>query len=63
MEGYLTIRQAAAKGIMPEYRLRVWQKEGKLPGIYAGSRFYVNTVALKQLLDEETYKNTIKKDC
>lgn len=33
---FLTIREAAAEGILSEYRLRCMEKAGELPCIYAG---------------------------
>lgn len=39
---YQTIRQAAASTGVPEYRLRTWVKQGKVPGFNAASRYYVN---------------------
>ena len=46
----LTIRQTAARGILPENRLRIMQKEGRLPGFMAGNRFYVNVEQLEEIL-------------
>lgn len=43
---FLTIRQAAATRILPEYRLRQMCAEGKLPGFYAGKKFLINFPAL-----------------
>ena len=54
---FKTIRQTAALGILPEYRLRQMQKQGKLPGIVAGTRFYVNVKALMAQLDAESKSN------
>lgn len=39
---FMTIRQTAATGIMSEHLLRQWQKQKRLPGIWAGNRFMVN---------------------
>lgn len=39
---FLTIRQEAQQGIVPEHRLRQMLKQKALPGFYAGTRFYVN---------------------
>ena len=60
MEGYLTIRKAAQTGIMPENMLRTWLKEKKLPGVYAGTRFYVNMEALREQLETESRTKTLQ---
>ncbi len=39
---FLTIRQAAAEGILSEYRLRRMEKAGELPCIYAGVKCLIN---------------------
>lgn len=52
-----TFRQAAAMGILPEFRLRQMQKEGRCPGVFAGSRFYVDVDRLLAQLDAECAAN------
>ena len=52
-----TIRQTAKTGILPEYRLRQMQKQGRLPGIYAGNRYLVNVEALHDYLRSESEKS------
>lgn len=54
MPTFKTIRQTAATGILPEHRLRMMQKQGKLPGVFSGSRFLVNVDALVVMLEEQT---------
>lgn len=55
MEGkFLTIRQAAAIGILSEHHLRLLEKQGRLPGIRAGNRFLVNVPILVEQLDRES---------
>ncbi len=49
---FKTIRQVAATGVLPEFRLRALQKAGKLPGFFAGSRYYVDIDALPGVLAE-----------
>ena len=49
-----TIRQVAAMGILSEYYLRIRQKQGKLPGFYAGNRFLVDVEALSEMLRAES---------
>ena len=44
-----TIRQTAATGILPEYRIMV--AAGTCPGIKVGNRFMVNVTALAEQLD------------
>ena len=48
---FLTIRQAAKTGVLPEFRLRAMQHAGQLPGIYSGNRFLINIDLLNQQLD------------
>ena len=47
---FLTIRQTAAAGILPEHRLRAMRAAGTLPGFLSGTRFYVNVDALQETL-------------
>lgn len=47
---FMTIRQTAAAGILPEHRLRAMRSAGTLPGFLSGTRFYVNVDALAQKL-------------
>ncbi len=54
---YLTIRQTAARGPIPEGLLRQMQKQGKLPGVRSGNRFLVNYGLLLEQLEEESRKN------
>lgn len=54
MTQFRTIRQIAATGLLPEHRLRLMQKRGELPGIFAGSRFYVNEEALLRQLEAQS---------
>lgn len=49
---FLTIRQTAKLGLLSEYQLRLWQKQGKLPGIYTGNTFRVNAPMLERKLEE-----------
>lgn len=56
MPVFKTIRQTAATEILPEYRLRLMQKQGILPGIKAGNRFLVNVDALVEILNAESRK-------
>ena len=56
MPVFKTIRQTAATGILPEYRLRLMQKAGALPGISAGNRFLVNVDVLAEQLNAESQK-------
>lgn len=49
---FLTIRQTARLGLISEYQMRLWEKQGKLPGIYTGNRFMVNVPQLEQKLEK-----------
>lgn len=46
-----SIRQAAKRGPVSEYLLRLWLKQGKLPGVYSGKKFLVNYEKLLAQLD------------
>lgn len=48
-----SIREAAKRGPLSEYCLRLMQKEGKLPGIFSGRKFLVNYEKLLEQLNEE----------
>lgn len=48
----LTIRETAKTGILPEYALRGLVKQGKIPGIYVGTKFLVNYNRLCDWLNE-----------
>lgn len=54
---FMTIREAAKAGILPEHELRRRVKCGKLPGIYAGVKFLINVDLLIDLLDAESRAN------
>lgn len=56
---FLTIRQTAKLGLLSEYQLRLWQKQGKLPGIYSGVKFMVNVPQLEQKLEELSTKGGV----
>ena len=43
-----TIRQGAATGVAPEYRIRQWVKTGDIQAVRAGSRHYVDLDTLPQ---------------
>lgn len=50
---FLTIRETAATGILPEYALRMRQKQGKLPCIMCGNKCMINYPLLVDQLDKE----------
>lgn len=54
---FMTIREAAKAGILPEHELRRRVKCGKLPGIYAGVKFLINIDLLIEQLDAESKAN------
>ena len=54
MSTFKTIRQVAALGVLPEYRIRLLVAQGKCPGIYAGNRFLVNVEALAEMLEQQS---------
>lgn len=51
MPEFKTIRQTAATGLLPEYRIRIMVAQGSCPGFMAGNRFMVNVTALSEELD------------
>ena len=51
---FLTIRQTAGMKILPEYTLRLMEKQGRLPGVRSGNRFLVNVPLLIEQLDRES---------
>lgn len=55
---FMTIRQTAATGIVPEHLLRQWQKQGRLPGIRTGNRFLVNFTMLIEDLNAASKPTT-----
>ena len=56
---YMTIRSVAKDPDFPnEVRLRSMVKAGVCPGYYSGTRFYVDTVLLRELLDGSTSGNS-----
>lgn len=48
----MTIRQAAATGILPEHAIRQLVKEGKIPHIKCGNRVLINLDKLVEQLQE-----------
>ena len=56
MEGnqFLTIRQVAKSGILPEHYLRMLEAQKRLPGVYSGRTKLVNVRMLLEQLDDES---------
>lgn len=50
---FLSIRETAKTGLLPEHALRLLQRQGKLPGFMSGTRFYVNLPQLLRQLGVE----------
>lgn len=50
---FLTSRQAAKRGPLPEFRIRAMIKEGRVPGFYAGNRFLINYPLFLESLQAE----------
>ena len=57
MTQFKTIRQTAALGILPEYRLRIMAAQGNCPGIKSGNRYLVNVNALVEQLEAESHRH------
>lgn len=51
---YLTIRRAAAEVGLPHTLLRKMLSEHRLPGFYAGTRYYVNVDLLREKLEQDS---------
>ena len=51
---FLTINQTAKEIGLPHTCLRAMQAQGKLPGFYAGSRWYVNVDMLREQLENDS---------
>ena len=49
---FASIREAAKRGPVSEYCLRLMLKQGNLPGIYSGRKFLVNYDLLLEQLNE-----------
>ena len=60
---FCSIRQAAAAGILTEHHLRMLLAQGRLPGIYAGTRFRINMRLLAEQLDRESAEAAQKGAC
>lgn len=54
---FLTIRETARRGPLTEYTLRTMLKQGKLPGIYSGTRFLVNYKRFIEIIDKASLEN------
>lgn len=55
---FLSIREVAKMGILPEYRLRCMEKEGNLPCIYAGKKCLINIDRLVEQLNSMSCQRT-----
>ncbi len=53
----LTINQAAKKIGLPHNALRIMLHEGRLPGFYVGTRYYVNYDLLVETIYETSREN------
>ena len=52
---FVTIRELAKSGILPEFVLRRMCAENRLPGFYSGRKFLVNeTIFMKWIADPES---------
>lgn len=53
----LTVKETSKECGVPENLLRNLIKEGKCPGIYSGTRFYINVDALENIIREGMSEN------
>lgn len=51
---FMTIRQVAATGILPEHFLRKLEKQGRLPCVYSGKKCLVNFTRLVEQLNQDS---------
>ena len=51
---FLTIREVAKTGLLPEHYLRMMERQWRLPGIYAGRKKLINVPQLVKMLDAES---------
>ncbi len=51
---FMTINAAAREIGLPHTCLRAMQAQGKLPGFYAGTRYYVNLDMLREQLENDS---------
>ncbi|MCD8207769.1 MAG: hypothetical protein LUD72_07520 [Bacteroidales bacterium] len=59
MNNFMTIKEASKAGLAAETYLRRLVKEQKCPGVYSGTRFYINVPMLEEQLNRESIpKNT-----
>lgn len=49
---FMSIREVAKTGLMSEYSLRLLEKQGKLPCIYAGKKCLINFELLVQQMND-----------
>jgi len=47
---FISVRQAAKRGPLTEYCLRLMLRQGTLPGVYSGKKFLVNYERLLEQL-------------
>ena len=55
---FLTIRQTAKTGILPEHLLRRLEKQGKLPCIYSSKKCLINFSKLVEQLNNPAGKGS-----
>lgn len=60
---YQTIRQTARNTGLPEFMLRSRLKQGKLPGYYSYSRYYVNVPMLLEMIESESRESVSRVGC
>ena len=51
---FLTVKKASVECGVPEHLIRTWIVEGKCPGIYSGTRFYVNVDKFEEMIRNGT---------
>ncbi len=53
---FMSIRETARTGLLPEALLRSMVKQGKVPGVYSGTRFLVNYDRLCDVLNDMSFE-------
>lgn len=56
MSNFMTVRQVAKTGILPEHALRILLKQKKIPAIYVGTKAMINYSLLIEHLNAESKK-------
>jgi predicted site-specific integrase-resolvase len=48
----MSIREVARTGVLSEYTLRLWERQGRLPCVYSGRKCLINYDRLCEMLNQ-----------